>query len=553
MKPINITVVLAIDEINFLVEETITSYISSNNIDKLYFIFKNKELYESFIKKYKILANNKFSIFNFKNLYSAFNYAIRKCDSAYIQFILPGTIVSKKTYNFINSIKDNEVGVIILNTLEYFINNNNEKVFKFIKNKIKIDGINETAIDTLSIVSNKIYSANLIKNNNVIFIKNNISPILFFLCLAYIYSNNNIHLNNEIFIYGDFNRNIFSKEENNYKSAVSFIQDHNMIDLSFKEKNLKYFNIISGIYSKLQHDYFYGKIDFVFPYVNFLDENWIKEYNKYARVGYNNDWFSGIARFRDFGLLKYTLRSIDKHMPWINKLHILVMSDSQIPEWINRKTVNFIMHDEFIPKEHLPTFNSNTIEDYLPNLPNSVSNKFIYSNDDLLAFKNIQPEFFYNGERPVYSMNIRNFNPSAPGDNLRLKSFNLILNKPDNTQKVATTQHGPVPYKKAWIKECYTKYKDIIDSSCTKFRQHKNFNQYIYAFFQMMEKVIVNDRKKILSLEVKKSDIKNIIDMDFNEYDFICFNDINDTDKKTWEYLLAKLEKMFPDKSKYEV
>lgn len=229
------------------------------------------------------------------------------------------------------------------------------------------------------------------------------------------------------------------------------------------------------------------------------------------------------------------------------------MSESQIPEWINKNTVNFIMHDEFIPKEHLPTFNSNTIEDYLPNLPSSVANKFIYSNDDLLCFKPLQPEFFYNGGKPVYSIDIRDFNTLAPGDNLRLKAFNLVLNKTDNTRRVATTQHGPISYKKSWMKECYNKYKNIIDQSCTKFRNHKNFNQYIYAFFQMMEKTIINDRKKIKSLEVKESNIKSIINMDFHEYDFICFNDSNETGKEPWEYLLAKLEKIFPDKSKYEI
>lgn len=551
MEKTDLTVVLPIDEINFLVEETVSSYICSNNVNKLYFVFKTDELYETFSIKYKF--DIKYSIFDFKNIYSAFNYAIKKCESAYIQFILPGTLVDKKTYNFIKNIKDEDTDLITLNILEYSINDNNEKVFKFIKSKIELNNTIDAITNTLSIVSNKIYSTKLIRGNKVIFIKNNLSPILFFLCLAYIYSNKSLSLNNELFIYSDLQRNIFSKKDDNIKCAKSFIQEHNMIDSSFKEKNSMYFNIIRNIYSKLNNEYFYGNIDFVFPYVNFLDENWIEEYNKYNSIKYNNDWFSGIARFRDFGLLKYTLRSIDKYLPWINKLHILVMSRSQIPEWINKSTVNFIMHDEFIPKEHLPTFNSNTIEDYLPNLPSSVSNKFIYSNDDLLCFKPLKPEFFYNGGKPVYSIDIRDFNTLAPGDNLRLKAFNLILNKTDNTRRVATTQHGPISYKKSWMKECYNKYKDIIDKSCTKFRNHKNFNQYIYAFFQMMEKTIINDRKKIKSLEVKESNIKSIMNMDFHEYDFICFNDSNETGKEPWGYLLAKLEKIFPNKSKYEV
>ena len=67
------------------------------------------------------------------------------------------------------------------------------------------------------------------------------------------------------------------------------------------------------------------KIDIVIPYVNGIDPEWQKIHNIYRK---NVDY----TRFDGHDILKYVLRSIDKYLPWINKVHLLVMQESQIPE-----------------------------------------------------------------------------------------------------------------------------------------------------------------------------------------------------------------------------
>ena len=131
------------------------------------------------------------------------------------------------------------------------------------------------------------------------------------------------------------------------------------------------------------------KIDYIFSFVNPSDIEWQKQYTKHV----NNAVFT--ERFRNWDCLKYSLRSISEHIPWINKVHIILSSKSQIPEWLNQCTVNVILHDDYIPKEYLPTFNSNTIESFLHNI-DCVEEHFIYGNDDLYCFSYVGENDFFN-------------------------------------------------------------------------------------------------------------------------------------------------------------
>ena len=56
-------------------------------------------------------------------------------------------------------------------------------------------------------------------------------------------------------------------------------------------------------------------------------------------------------------------------------------------------------HQDFIPQEYLPTFNSNVIELNLFRLE-ALSDKFILFNDDMFFNKPLQPSFFFTGDRP---------------------------------------------------------------------------------------------------------------------------------------------------------
>ena len=100
------------------------------------------------------------------------------------------------------------------------------------------------------------------------------------------------------------------------------------------------------------------KIDFVILWVDGNDEKWLKQKNGY--LGIKGD--SNVNRFRDCQNLQYLFRGIEKHAPWVNKIFFITWG--HLPKWldVNNKKLEIVKHEEFIPKEYLPTFNSNVIE-----------------------------------------------------------------------------------------------------------------------------------------------------------------------------------------------
>lgn len=320
------------------------------------------------------------------------------------------------------------------------------------------------------------------------------------------------------------------------------------------------------------------KIDYVFPYVNSSDEIWINDYNKFSENKIkSDDTGNGIVRYDDFGLLKYKFRSIEKNLPWINKIFFIVAYESQIPEWLDTTNpkLRIVYHREFIPQEFLPLFNSSAIEMFIHNIPD-LSEYFIYSNDDVYEIKYQEtPNFYIENNLPIYNIKIRNMEKlknskrsvTLIANSMFRNIYNLlklkyipninILNKMSKHIKLPrkiilrnlsikrfyiSPDHGSRLFIKSTMKECYTKYKTQIHESITKFRDHNNFNIYLFwayniqhrkylskyntediYFFVLTEKkanniTLLNKLKNILT-----SDITYELCLDFNSK----LNDMN--------------------------
>lgn len=517
-------------------DESIHSIVDLNNT--LASIPKSEYIKSIVITKTDLSININYIKADFTNIFSAYNKATAKIKQGYVLYLVPGDIINVSDYNLLSLINEN------YNIIQF--NHDRKKPNGEIYHLNKLDSYDtvfdgETILpNNLSCVYDKLYKVEFLKNNGIKF-KNHInsSDIFNYTCLSkasFLYKNI-IILTHKI----GCNIGVLNNTAQSENILIKEILNTNK-DLLKKT--------LQGIYKKNQDIIYYGAIDFVFPYVTSDDKVWQDLYKK-ALTGTETDWAAGIERFRDSGMLKYVFRSIETHMPWINKVHMIVMSDSQVPKWINRKNVDIITHDEFIPKELLPTFNSCTIDMFLSKLPR-VSNNIIFSNDDLITFKDLSPTYFFEGPNPSYNINLRNYKKTAPGDITRLNVYNLIMGK-DQNNRVVTTQHGTISYRMDWLKECYSKYEDKILKSCSKFREHKNYNQYLYAFYQMFEKTICNTSKDIISYTVKNAQVNKILKDDFTSHDFICINDDNSALKESWDEIIEKIDKLLPAKSKYEV
>lgn len=129
------------------------------------------------------------------------------------------------------------------------------------------------------------------------------------------------------------------------------------------------------------------------------------------------------SRFEDNEELRYSLRSVERHAPWVR--HIFIVTNGQIPSWLNldspRVTVithqvsaalfdhiypimfvcccfflkkSFDFQDIFQNQSHLPTFSSPAIETHIHRIP-GLSQKFVYLNDDVMFGKDVWPDDFF--------------------------------------------------------------------------------------------------------------------------------------------------------------
>lgn len=484
-----------------------------------------------------IIYNNKRPKFNenniifieasFNSIFAAYNIildTIKNYD--YISFLTPGDLITPSVFNFLDIIEEHDI-YQIYGFIKSFYNIDEEQ--NYIKTIKHYDLLNKLP-DNTHIICDKIYKISFLKEYNLKFIIHEKS-LYYFNLLAFSYSNDLLY----IFSFGikhdakSFSAKIYN---NKYQEAYIF----NKIISVNKSVTV---NIIQNM----------NKIDYVFPYVTINDINWKNLYKTFFSLN-NSQFESGIQRFRDNGLLKYLFRSLEKFLPWINKVHMIVMCDSQVPNWVNRDKVNIIYHSDFIPKQYLPAFSSSLIEVFLPFLP-FVQEKFIYGNDDLIPCRPLSKNLFFRGNIPCYNINIRDYMETAPGDNLRRNAFNLITGKKQK-KRVITTQHSTISYKLSLIKNCYNKYKNSILNSISKFREEKNYNQYIYSFYQMMEDTIFNMPQKLGIFSVKPNIVENILSKNFSRYDFVCLNDDIEMKDKDWKKIIEKFEELLPKKSKYE-
>ncbi|XP_060591369.1 capsular polysaccharide phosphotransferase eps5J-like, partial [Ruditapes philippinarum] len=135
-------------------------------------------------------------------------------------------------------------------------------------------------------------------------------------------------------------------------------------------------------------------VDIVFTWVNGSDQAFINTMLQYLPEG------SEITtkRFRDWGNLRYALRSVEKYADWIN--HVFIVTNGQVPIWLNTgyHKVSIVKHSEiFRNLSHLPTFNAGAIACHVHRIP-GLSKSFLYMNDDFFFGKPVGLEDFYTNE-----------------------------------------------------------------------------------------------------------------------------------------------------------
>ncbi|MDR2531859.1 MAG: Stealth CR1 domain-containing protein [Oscillospiraceae bacterium] len=329
-------------------------------------------------------------------------------------------------------------------------------------------------------------------------------------------------------------------------------------------------------------------IDFVIIWVDGNDPQWQKERNKY-RPDANTD--SRACRYRDWDNLQYWFRGVEKFAPWVN--NIFFVTWGHLPEWlnINHPKLKIIKHEDYIPKEYLPTFSSHTIELNLHRIK-GLSEHFVYFNDDTFVIKKTkQKNFFKNGmpcdmailhahshnenesftfcaERSAGLLN-QYFNKKKVLLNNFFKWFNLkygralistFLNLPYKRFTGIWQQHLANSLCKSTIVELWEKEgKKLHETSSNKFRNYADFNQYIFKNWQLatgnfVPRSFKTGKSFVIRNNAELSRTTNYIKKQKGK--MICINDeelSHDNFIKYKNAVIESFEKILPEKSGFEI
>ncbi|MFI5669672.1 stealth family protein [Streptomyces sp. NPDC051704] len=167
-------------------------------------------------------------------------------------------------------------------------------------------------------------------------------------------------------------------------------------------------------------------VDAVITWVDAADPAWRRRRDHAAEAAAEADADAGAAgrvpvdhaenRYRDRGELRYCLRSIAAHAPWIR--HVFLVTDDQTPAWLatDHPQVTVVDHRElFADPAGLPVFNSHAIESRLHRIP-GLAEHFLYFNDDIFLGRPQRPQnYFLASGLPKVFHDRRAVAPSAPG------------------------------------------------------------------------------------------------------------------------------------------
>jgi len=325
------------------------------------------------------------------------------------------------------------------------------------------------------------------------------------------------------------------------------------------------------------------KIDFIVTWVDGTDEKWLEEKKKYKP---ELDVSDSVIRFRDWDLLKYWFRGVEKFAPWVN--HIYFVTYGHFPKFLNTNhpKLKIINHKDYLDEKYLPTYNSNTIEMNFYKIE-GLSEHFVYFNDDMFILKNVsKKDFFKNGlprdeyaESPVIAD--KTIFPYMLFNNVFLLNGHYDKKKvyKKNITKYFNIRYGfnnfrtvfALPYKKfvgfhnphipqAFLKSYYKKTWKLCSNECeitsvNKFRTKEDVTQYLVRGFQQLDGKFkprkINFGKYFLISNNNEEIVKAIVKQ---KYKIVCLNDTDDTVnfEKAKSEINVAFEKILPDKCSFE-
>ncbi len=301
-------------------------------------------------------------------------------------------------------------------------------------------------------------------------------------------------------------------------------------------------------------------IDFVIIWVDGADPKWCEEKSKYLpKSSFEDD---KEVRYRDWDNLQYWFRAVEAYTPWVRTIHFVTWG--HLPKWLkaDHPKLHIVKHEDFIPEEYLPTFNSHTIELNLHRIE-GLAEQFVYFNDDMFINVPMKPEDFFKKGLPcdVFAMDCIYFGKDSAGP---YNGNNMtVINKNINKRQMFKQhwrkwfrlryglkfiyrtvvlmpwpwfpgflyQHLPNAFLKTTFLQVWEKEPEILHETCmSKFRSTTNVNQWVMKYWQLATGSFYPRKKNVGRCFHIRKGIEELLETIRTGKDaMICINDTVDT------------------------
>lgn len=268
-------------------------------------------------------------------------------------------------------------------------------------------------------------------------------------------------------------------------------------------------------------------VDVVIPWLN-PTEKWFSEYKNYCENEHP-------GRIRDMNTMRPTINGILKNLTWIRYIWLIVYDEEQIPkDWdeLKNEKIKFVFHNDIIPAEFLPNFNSMLTEAYFHKIPD-LAEFVLFMNDDMIFTKPVPKTYYVRNGKTVHrkkSLMVRK--------NCFRNTYQKIINSTCDLIQTITKQrvmsddfHMPCILKKSLLEFVWKKYNKALYNSFTNSKIRKEKNISIVTLLLTLEEVYnmctySNDTTiKTKPIWLNDTTTSDIIIEALNNNHIVCLND----------------------------
>lgn len=312
-------------------------------------------------------------------------------------------------------------------------------------------------------------------------------------------------------------------------------------------------------------------VDIVYTWVDDQFPGYRNQLRQYAKSNLDTN----PNRTRDnLDLLKYSLRSVEKYVPWIRNIYVFTCRP-QVPKWFGNTNnrIKLIHHDEIIHNGILPTFNSFCIASFVHKIQ-GLSEHFLYIEDDMLFGNHTEIDDFISltGDKLMVYPRIskatpadkRNDGKQGPWD-MALAYCNHLLNISYGERNRASIDHIPLMVEKKTWGNMIEKWSDSFETTRqSRFRSKRNIApEYLYPYYMLYTGKakmagLHSTYKKTFYLGLENNRLltaAGLAIIKFMQPRMYCLNDNfgNNPDARIVNMTREFLDDYYPEKSSFEI